>query len=82
MEKKAIGDWWRDTGSIELNKVLVEIVGEKIGYIPLENLFAEFCNPSIYLKEEELIPLMVTDGATIRVKELKSGERQVLIWIK
>ena len=82
MERSILAEWWKEIGSKELNKILIELVGEKIGYVPLENLLAEFCDPSTLIDEEELIPLMVTDGATLRVEHLKDGQSKLLIWVK
>ena len=44
--------WWKETGSRLVNKELIDLVGENIGYVPLRNLFEDICDiPTKKLEE-------------------------------
>ena len=73
--------WWKETGSKELNKLLINWIGDKIGYVPLSNFTSEFCDLTEQ-QQEELIPCMVADGATLRLQEKANGEKTLQIYVK
>jgi len=80
--KKTTEEWWKNEGLPQLNKVLIEIVGQSIGFIPLENLTAELpCNFS-QQNFDELIPLMVKDGCTIKITTKSNGKKIISIYVK
>jgi len=68
-------------GAKNLNKVLINWVGLGTGYVPLSNMLSEFCTLSPE-DEESLIPLLIKDGAAVRLKTLQNGINRVYIWLK
>jgi len=73
--------WWRKEGSIELNKALIELVGEHLGYVPIMNLLESYESLSINEKED-LLPIMVEDGCKIRKQVFDDGSSIYSIWVK
>lgn len=73
--------WWRKEGSFELNKALIELVGEHLGYVPIMNLLESYESLSINEKED-LLPIMVEDGCKIRKQVFDDGSSIYSIWVK
>ena len=56
--------WWRNEGCKELNAILVDLVGNDIGYVFLENLGI---NENVLRNNiEDLVKILIADGYTIR----------------
>ena len=81
MSEEDLKRWWMKKGAFRLNAALVNWAGLKTGYVPLRNFLSEFCNLSAE-DEEKLIPLLVSDGAAVRVRRARSGRPMVYIWLK
>ena len=83
MEKGELKSWWRKEGCRKLNSVMVELAGNKIGYVPIENLLSEICQQEYLLQQEELIQLLIKDGATLRCHYTTNNKLiSIDIWIK
>ena len=57
--------WWYYIGWVELNKVLIEILGKGVGYIPITNLIEIPENCDL----EELAKYIVNDGVSAKIKD-------------
>ena len=73
--------WWKKEGAFELNRLVIEYVGESLGYIPITNLMESFSFLSINEKEE-ILPIMVKDGCRIRKQVYENGQMIYSIWVK
>lgn len=74
--------WWKEKGVRIINDQTINLIGQNIGYIPLENLLSreqlrEIGKENLF----ELIDDMCNDG--MRVKELiyKDGSRELHFYI-
>ena len=74
--------WWKEKGAKIINDQTINLIGQNIGYIPLENLLSreqlrEIGKENLF----ELIDDMCNDG--MRVKELiyKDGSRELHFFI-
>ncbi len=74
--------WWKEKGVRMVNERTINLIGQNIGYIPLDNLFShkelrEIGKEGLF----SLIDTMCDDG--MRVKELiyKDGSRKLLFFI-
>ena len=74
--------WWKEKGARIINDHTINLIGQNIGYIPLENLLSreqlrEIGKENLF----ELIDDMCNDG--MRVKELiyKDGSRELHFYI-
>jgi len=76
-KEKDVVIWWKENGCFRLNKVMIEIIGQKIGYVPLDNLIdiAEF-------DYDDLIPLLTKDGCTLKKVDYIDGTSDLLIYVK
>lgn len=57
--------WWKSEGCKELNAVLVNLIGNNIGFVPLENLGIN----ELALSEkniEKFVKILTNDGYTLR----------------
>lgn len=76
-ERKDAKSWWKQEGVFKLNSIMIDIIGEKIGYVPLENLIdiSEFdC--------DELIPLLIKDGCTLKKIDYMDESSDIFIYVK
>ena len=69
--------WWFEQGSKKLDSIIQNFVGEKIGYVPLENLLE-----NIPFNFEEVEEDMRNDGCTIKVETYSNGEKCYFIYVK
>lgn len=69
--------WWYKEGAKKLDNIIINLVGEKIGYVPLENLLDD-----IPYDFQEIEKEMTNDGCTIKVEKYKDGEECYFIYIK
>lgn len=74
-------NWWKETGSRLVNKELIDLVGENIGYVPLRNLFEDICDIPTK-KLEEILSDLVTDGLTLKRVTYQGGREELLLYIK
>ena len=80
-ETKALR-WWREKGVYIVNERTIDLIGQNIGYVPLENLFTreelrQIGKANLFT----LIDEMCDDG--MKVKELiyRDGSRELLFFI-
>lgn len=73
--------WWKETGSRLVNKELIDLVGENIGYVPLRNLFEDICDIPVK-KLEEILSDLVIDGLTLKRVTYQGGREELLLYIK
>ena len=73
--------WWKETGSRLVNKELIDLVGENIGYVPLRNLFEDICDIPV-TKLEEILSDLVIDGLTLKRGTYQGGREELLLYIK
>ncbi len=73
--------WWEGTGSRLVNKELIDLVGENIGYVPLRNLFEDICDIPVK-KLEEILSDLVIDGLTLKRVTYQGGREELLLYIK
>ena len=78
---KHVEFWWRKEGSLELNRALIELAGEHLGYIPLMNILSGF-ERLTNDEKEDLVPLMVKDGCKIRKQVFEDDSILYSIWVK
>ena len=81
MQKQDVQKWWKDTGCIELNKVLIDIIGNNIGFVPVSNLLGDICDISVF-DQDELMELLIKDGCHLRTQLMSSGKTMMLIYVK
>lgn len=76
-KEREVNTWWKEKGCFMLNSIMIEIIGQKIGYVPLENLIdiSEF-------SYEELIPILTKDGCTLKKVDYVDGTSDLLIYVK
>ena len=76
-EKTSAKSWWTEVGCFKLNDIMINIIGERIGYVPLENLLdiSSFA-------PEELIPLLIKDGCTLKKVDYVDGTYDLYIYVK
>ena len=74
---KDVSTWWKESGCFKLNSIMINIIGQKVGYVPLDNLIdiSEF-------DYDELIPLLTKDGCTLKKIEYSDGSNDLLIYVK
>lgn len=60
-----------------LNDIMINIIGERIGYVPLENLL-----DISSFDPEELIPLLIKDGCTLKKIDYVDGTYDLYIYVK
>ena len=73
--------WWRNVGLLELNRALIELAGDHLGYIPIMNIlegFEKLTND----EKEDLVPIMVEDGCRIRKQIFDDDSILYSIWVK
>lgn len=76
-EKISAKSWWTEVGCFKLNDIMINIIGERIGYVPLENLLdVSSFDP------EELIPLLIKDGCTLKKVDYVDGTYDLYIYVK
>lgn len=73
--------WWKETGSRLVNKELIDLVGENIGYVPLRNLFEDICDIPVKNLEVILSDLVI-DGLTLKRVTYQGGREELLLYIK
>ena len=78
---KHVEFWWKMEGSLELNRALIELAGEHLGYIPLMNILSDF-ERLTNDEKEDLVPLMVKDGCKIRKQVFEDDSILYSIWVK
>ena len=68
--------WWKDKGIYIVNKRVIDLIGQGIGDVPIENLFTdeELSEIGIFINNRELIEAMRDDGATFVSWEYPNGE--------
>lgn len=76
-EKISAKTWWKEIGCFQLNSIMIDIIGERIGYVPLENLID--ISP---FDVEELIPLLIKDGCTLKKIDYMDGTYDLYIYVK
>ena len=62
--KNDLLEWWRAQGCKELNAMLVNLVGNNVGFVFLDNL--GILNETLSSDIEEFVKILVDDGYTIR----------------
>lgn len=73
--------WWKEKGCLDVNRELIDLVGEGIGYIPLINLLEDICDIPI-MKIEEILSDMVNDGLTLKRVKYQGGREELLVYVK
>lgn len=81
MAETDLAEWWKETGSKKLNDIVINLAGSGIGYVPFSNLTDDFVVLSDK-NQEELIPLMVADGCTVKTEVFPNGRHRVLLYVK
>ena len=81
MQNENLKEWWTNEGCIRLNEVMVEFVGEKIGFVPLANLLGDYADITLF-DQDELTELLSEDGCYVRTQLMSGGEKTLLIYIK
>ena len=81
MQKQNVQEWWKDIGCIELNRVLIDIVGSGIGFVPVANLLGDVIDISVF-DQDELMELLIKDGCYLRTQLMTNGQTMVLIYVK
>lgn len=76
-EKTSAKSWWTEVGVFMLNDIMINIIGERIGYVPLENLL-DISSFDL----EELIPLLIKDGCTLKKVDYVDGTYDLYIYVK
>ena len=74
-------NWWRHEGSREVNKELINLIGEDLGYIPLRNLLEDITDIPIK-KIEEILSDLVNDGLTIKRVTYQGGRDDIFVFVK
>ena len=76
-KEKEVNTWWKEEGCFKLNGIMIDIIGQRIGYVPLENLIdiSKF-------DQDDLIPLLTKDGCTLKKVEYIDGSSDLLIYVK
>jgi len=69
--------WWQEEGCFRLNNIMINIIGENIGYVLLENLI-DISNYDC----DELIPLLLKDGCTLKKVDYVDGTYDFYIYVK
>lgn len=73
--------WWKEEGSRKLNKEMIDLVGEGIGYIPFRNLTEDiFDVPAKNL--EEILSDLVNDGLTFKRVTYQGGRQELMVYVK
>ena len=82
MDDAKVIAWWKEKGVRIINEKTIDLIGQNIGYVPLDNLFTseelrEIGKANLF----SLIDTMCDDG--MRVKELiyKDGSRELHFFI-
>ena len=76
-ERISVKLWWTEEGCFKLNDIMINIIGKRIGYVPLENLI----DISLF-DPEELIPLLIKDGCTLKKIDYMDGTYDLYIYVK
>lgn len=73
--------WWKEEGSRKVNKELIDLIGQDIGYVPLRNLLEDICDIPVKTIEGILSDLVI-DGLTLKKVTYQGGREEVLLYIK
>ena len=81
MEANNMRKWWREIGARLVNRELIELIGQGIGYVPLMNLLGDITD----LPEsrfEDIVTDLVLDGLTLKQVTYQGGKKELLLYIK
>lgn len=73
--------WWAEEGSRKLNKEMIDLVGENIGYVPFRNLTEDIFDIPVK-KLEEILSDLVADGLTLKRVTYQGGREELLVYVK
>jgi hypothetical protein len=69
--------WWKNKGIYIVNKRVIDLIGQGIGYVPIENLFTDEELSEIgvsRIEDRELIEAMRDDGISFEPWEYQNGD--------
>lgn len=77
--------WWKNKGVRIFNKRLIDLIGQNLGKVPVENLFTEEELSEIggHIEfDDELITLMDDDGIKLYRWSYENGEKEIRFFIE